>query len=87
MPLTSVVHVKHIGFMTLQQWMDAHHYDDAKLAAEVKVVSRSQISRIRRGGHTSLRTAAAIEEFTGIPARKFAHEPKVAAVPGQGKAA
>lgn len=54
--------------MTLHQWMETEGVTDAELAARVRVLSRSQISRIRRGLSAPRRNAArALAEVTGIP--------------------
>lgn len=58
--------------MTLQEWMKLKNMNDAEFAAEVKVLSRSQISRIRRRKSIpSPQTAKLLEETTGIPAASF----------------
>ena len=40
--------------------------------------ARAQISRIRRGGRASPKTAEALAEVTGIPAADFVFRPDVA---------
>jgi len=58
--------------MTLQEWMDRKGLKDADLAAQVKVLSRSQISRIRRGVSNPKPDAAkALAALTRIPVVKF----------------
>lgn len=70
--LTPKVHRVHNLSMTLQDWMTAHHYDDAKLATELGVVTRSQVSRIRRGkSRPSATVAVKLEQVTGLPAIGF----------------
>jgi transcriptional regulator with XRE-family HTH domain len=58
--------------MTLQDWMDKRGLNDRKFANKYPVVSRSQVSRIRRGESCpSPETARKLEEITKIPAAKF----------------
>lgn len=62
----------HIRIMTLQEWMDAKGLNDAALAGRLGVVSRSQVSRIRRGiSRPSPELAAQLEAATKIPAWNF----------------
>jgi transcriptional regulator with XRE-family HTH domain len=63
----------HIPAMTLQEWMDAKRLKDAGLAALTDgKVSRSQVSRIRRGVCLPERaTAVELERVTGIPWFRF----------------
>lgn len=57
---------------TLQQWMTRKSLTDADLAARIEGISRSQISRIRRGVSTpSRKTAEKLSEVTKIPAARF----------------
>lgn len=72
--MQSAVHLVHIGAMNeLQQWMQSKELNDAKLAELTKgQVSRSQISRIRRGRSIpKVSTAKALEALTGIPWHSF----------------
>lgn len=58
--------------MTLQQWMDREGLNDRTLAERVEVLSRSQISRIRRGiSIPPPEKARRLEDVTGIPASAF----------------
>lgn len=59
--------------MTLQEWMDLKTMNDADLERELEGrVSRSQISRIRRGKcRPSIETAKVLEHLTKIPAATF----------------
>lgn len=58
--------------MTLEQWMKDRNLDDAALAEKVGVLSRSQISRIRRGECKPRPEAAkALARVTRIPVAKF----------------
>jgi len=59
--------------MTLQEWMDLKDLKDAGLERELnKALSRSQISRIRRGvSKPSLEKARLLERHTKIPAAAF----------------
>jgi transcriptional regulator with XRE-family HTH domain len=53
----------------LKKWMAANKLDDAKVAAEIRIVSRSQVNRLKNGrSKPSFDTAAALERLTGIPA-------------------
>lgn len=55
--------------MNLAEWMKATGHNDAKLAAKLGSVSRSQISRIRRfKSIPSPDTAKALAEYTKLPA-------------------
>lgn len=68
------VHLVHIGPMTrLSDWMDAKGIKDEALAEKAKgAVSRTQISRIRRGlSGASKKTAHKLEKITGIPWHEF----------------
>lgn len=56
----------------LQRWMTENEKDDAAVAAAVGSISRSQVSRLRRGeSRPSLKTAEALEALTGLPAWEF----------------
>lgn len=58
--------------MTLQDWMNKRGLNDTKFAAKYPILSRSQVSRIRRGASVpTLNTARKLEEITKIPAAKF----------------
>ena len=58
--------------MTLQEWMTAKSLNDADLAARVGILSRSQISRIRRGKSKPKPEAAkALAKITRISVAKF----------------
>jgi antitoxin component HigA of HigAB toxin-antitoxin module len=58
--------------MTLQEWMDRRGLNDGKFVEKWPVVSRSQLSRIRRGECAATpETARALSEITKIPAAKF----------------
>lgn len=53
----------------LAEWMRQQGRSDAEVAADVGQISRSQVSRIRRGtSRPSWRVAKALEQTTGIPA-------------------
>lgn len=53
--------------MTLQQWMDRKGLTDADVAAKVEGLSRSQVSRIRRGvSRPSPETALKLAKLTKI---------------------
>lgn len=72
--LHSAVHIVHIPPMTeLSEWMKDANMKDAGLAELTGgKISRSQISRIRRGkGGTSATKAQALAEVTGIPWHSF----------------
>lgn len=65
--------------LTLQEWMDARDLTDAKLAAQVEGLSRSQVSRIRRRvSIASAATALKLEKITGIPAERFVFQERAA---------
>lgn len=52
--------------------MDREGLNDAALAARLRVVTRSQVYRIRTGDSAArLTTARALEKLTGIPAMDF----------------
>ena len=55
--------------------MDDRGLNDRALSERVRAVTRSQISRIRRGGRASPKTAEALAELTGIPAADFVFRP------------
>lgn len=58
--------------MTLQEWMSREGLNDAALASRTGKISRSQISRIRRGiSRPEPATARELERLTGIPAATF----------------
>ena len=59
---------------TLGQWMKAKRLDDAEVASRLGgVISRSQVSRIRRGKSIPPpATAEALAKLTGIAAGRFA---------------
>ena len=58
--------------MTLQQWMDERALKDEPMAKLIGGVTRSQISRIRRGVSTpQIPLANRLQELTGIPATSF----------------
>lgn len=72
--LHSPVHLVHIGPMNeLQEWMQSKHLKDKDLAKLTQgAISRSQISRIRRGqSSASPVKAMALEAVTGIPWHAF----------------
>jgi transcriptional regulator with XRE-family HTH domain len=53
----------------LKKWMADNGKDDAAVAAEIRVVSRSQVNRLKNGrSKPSFDTAVALEQLTGIPA-------------------
>lgn len=59
--------------MKLHDWMEEQGLNDSQFAAKFPVVSRSQISRIRRGKSTPPpETARKLAEITKIPAARFA---------------
>jgi transcriptional regulator with XRE-family HTH domain len=73
-PLAQAVHLVHIFPMTqLAQWMSKRGIGDSALADKAGgEISRSQISRIRRGiSGTSRETAKRLEKITGIPWHEF----------------
>lgn len=58
--------------MTLQDWMKSQGLDDAALAERVGILSRSQISRIRRGkSKPKAEAAKLLAEITEIPVASF----------------
>jgi transcriptional regulator with XRE-family HTH domain len=53
----------------LKKWMEANGKTDADVAEAVRVVSRSQVNRLKNGGSKpSYDSATALERLTGIPA-------------------
>jgi transcriptional regulator with XRE-family HTH domain len=59
--------------MTLQEWMDAKGLKDRQVAALLEgALSRSQVSRIRRFGTTSLPTAQMLSKKLRLPVQSFA---------------
>lgn len=57
---------------TLAEWMATKRWKDADLAREIHGLSRSQISRIRRGvSCPTIATARKLEGVTKIPAARF----------------
>lgn len=66
-------HKVHILCMTLQEWMDLKSWRDERLAQELGgCLSRSQVSRIRRGkSKPTPETARELERVTKIPAAAF----------------
>jgi transcriptional regulator with XRE-family HTH domain len=72
--IAAFVHLVHIATMTqLAEWMKSKGLGDAELAEKAKGdISRSQISRIRRGiSGASKDTAYKLEKITGIPWHEF----------------
>jgi transcriptional regulator with XRE-family HTH domain len=65
--------------MTLQEWMDKRKLNDAQVAARVDGLSRSQVSRIRRGvSRPSPETALKLSQLTKIPPQKLIFAEQVA---------
>lgn len=64
-----------MAMSVLKQWMKQRDLKDADVAARLEGVSRSQISRIRRGVSTpSPKTAEKLSKLTRIPPAKFIFE-------------
>jgi transcriptional regulator with XRE-family HTH domain len=93
--LTFDVHYVHIRRMEqpeipctkLGVWMRDNQKDDAAVAIAIGEVSRSQISRIRRGlSRPSLDLADKLSELTGVPALDLMRKVEVTAA-AQGAAA
>lgn len=70
--LDDIAHVVHIWAM-LAAWMEKEGLNDAQVSVRLgRVISRSQVSRIRRGISVSTpKVAQLLEGLTGIPAWEF----------------